>query len=63
MGSTSKCFIMAQSGHIIGTVNPPSKKKFGLYTNTNLTLSPQDWLQHAKFVSGSLERVVGRAFR
>jgi polyhydroxyalkanoate synthase len=53
MGSTSKRFIMAQSGHIAGIVNPPSKKKYGYYTNPDLNQSPEDWLQQATFVSGS----------
>ena len=31
MGSRSKRFIMSQSGHIAGIVNPPNKKKYGHY--------------------------------
>lgn len=50
MGSRSKRFIMSQSGHIAGIVNPPNKKKYGHYTNADLTLSPEEWLQQATFV-------------
>ena len=53
MGSTSKRFIMAQSGHIAGIVNPPSKNKYGHYINSDLNQSPEDWLKQATFVSGS----------
>ncbi len=53
MGSRSKRFIMSQSGHIAGIVNPPNKKKYGHYTNADLTLSPEEWLQQATFVPGS----------
>ncbi len=33
MGSRSKTFILSESGHIAGIVNPPTKKKYGHYTN------------------------------
>ncbi len=33
MGSKDKTFILSQSGHIAGIVNPPSKGKYGHYTN------------------------------
>ncbi|WP_298861301.1 class I poly(R)-hydroxyalkanoic acid synthase [uncultured Sulfitobacter sp.] len=53
MGSTDKTFIMTQSGHIAGIVNPPSKGKYGHYTNDDLTLSHEDWLAGADFTEGS----------
>jgi len=53
MGSTDKTFIMTQSGHIAGIVNPPSKGKYGHYTNSDLTLGHEDWLAGAKFTEGS----------
>lgn len=53
MGSDNKTFIMTQSGHIAGIVNPPSKKKYGHYTNTDLDLDHTDWLEGAKFHEGS----------
>jgi polyhydroxyalkanoate synthase len=33
MGSTDKTFILSESGHIAGIINPPSKGKYGHYTN------------------------------
>jgi poly[(R)-3-hydroxyalkanoate] polymerase subunit PhaC len=53
MGSDKKTFIMTQSGHIAGIVNPPSKKKYGHYTNDDLDLNHVDWLNGAKFHDGS----------
>lgn len=53
MGSKDKTFIMTQSGHIAGIVNPPSKGKYGHYTNEDLTLDHEGWLADAKFTEGS----------
>ena len=53
MGSKDKTFIMTQSGHIAGIVNPPSKKKYGHYTNEDLTLDHTDWQAGADFHDGS----------
>jgi polyhydroxyalkanoate synthase len=43
MGSKDKTFILSESGHIAGIVNPPSKKKYGHYTNENWPEDPADW--------------------
>ena len=53
MGSEDKTFVMTQTGHIAGIVNPPSKGKYGHYTNDNLSLDHEDWLEGAKFHEGS----------
>lgn len=53
MGSKDKTFILSQSGHIAGIVNPPSKKKYDHYLNDNLALTPEDWLEGATRVDGS----------
>ncbi len=53
MGSRSKKFILSQSGHIAGIINPPSKKKYGHFTNQDLTLSSDVWQKTADFDSGS----------
>ena len=45
--------ILSESGHIAGIVNPPSKKKYGHYTNEDLTLSPEKWQETADFSQGS----------
>jgi polyhydroxyalkanoate synthase len=51
--SLSKTFIVSQSGHIAGIVNPPSKKKYGHYTNINLKADAGDWMEGATFNEGS----------
>ena len=53
MGSKDKTFIVTQSGHIAGIVNPPSRKKYGHYTNPDLSLDHKDWLEDADFNEGS----------
>ncbi|MEM7520972.1 MAG: class I poly(R)-hydroxyalkanoic acid synthase [Pseudomonadota bacterium] len=53
MGAKDKTFIMTQSGHIAGIVNPPSKKKYGHYTNDDLSLPHEAWLEGAAFTEGS----------
>ena len=53
MGSKDKTFIMTQSGHIAGIVNPPSKNKYGHYTNEDLSLDYKDWQAAADFHEGS----------
>jgi polyhydroxyalkanoate synthase len=53
MGSRNKTFVVSQSGHIAGIVNPPSKKKYGHYTNGDLSLSADDWMAGGDFHEGS----------
>ncbi|MEM9476511.1 MAG: class I poly(R)-hydroxyalkanoic acid synthase [Pseudomonadota bacterium] len=53
MGSRSKMFILSESGHIAGIVNPPAKKKYGHYTNEDLSLAPEAWQKTATFNQGS----------
>ncbi|WP_173487709.1 alpha/beta hydrolase, partial [Aliiroseovarius sp. xm-m-354] len=53
MGSTDKTFIMAQSGHIAGIVNPPSRNKYGHYVNGDLGQDYAAWREAAKFHEGS----------
>lgn len=53
MGSANKTFLMTQSGHIAGIVNPPSKKKYGHYTNADMSLSPDAWQEGAEFHKGT----------
>ncbi|WP_417259292.1 class I poly(R)-hydroxyalkanoic acid synthase [Celeribacter sp.] len=53
MGSKDKTFILSESGHVAGIVNPPSKKKYGHYTNDDITLPPQEWKAKATFNEGS----------
>jgi polyhydroxyalkanoate synthase len=53
MGSKDKTFILSESGHIAGIVNPPSRKKYGHWTNPDLQLSPADWQAQADKHEGS----------
>ena len=53
MGSKDKTFILSESGHIAGIVNPPSKKKYGHYTNPELGLTAGDWYDTADKHDGS----------
>ncbi len=52
-GSRSKTFILSQSGHIAGIVNPPSKKKYGHYTNAGAIKDADAWYAGAEFHEGS----------
>ena len=52
-GSRNRTFILSESGHIAGIVNPPSKKKYGHYINDDLTGTAEDWKEGAKYHEGS----------
>ena len=53
MGSAEKTFILSESGHIAGIVNPPSKRKYGHYTSAGWPEDPAAWLADASFHEGS----------
>ncbi len=53
MGARDKTFILSESGHIAGIVNPPSKKKYGHYTNDAVTGTADDWKAAATYNEGS----------
>ncbi|MBT8423934.1 MAG: class I poly(R)-hydroxyalkanoic acid synthase [Silicimonas sp.] len=53
MGSKSKTFILSESGHIAGIVNPPSKMKYGHYTNSDWSGNADDWRKEAEYHEGS----------
>ncbi len=53
MGSGDKTFILSQSGHIAGIINPPSKGKYGHYTNDGSMTTPDEWLTGATFHAAS----------
>jgi len=48
-----KTFILSESGHIAGIVNPPSKNKYGHYTNTAAMTTPDAWFDGATRHDGS----------
>ncbi len=51
MKSRSKKFFLAESGHVAGVVNPPTKIKYGHYTNTKNPVSIDEWKQTAEYHS------------
>ncbi|MGB3406545.1 MAG: class I poly(R)-hydroxyalkanoic acid synthase [Jannaschia sp.] len=55
MGATDKTFMLSQSGHIAGIVNPPSRNKYGHYINDGDGdwKSPEEWFEHTTFHDGS----------
>ncbi|WP_232962358.1 PHA/PHB synthase family protein [Paracoccus tegillarcae] len=54
MGSEDKRFILSESGHIAGIVNPPSKKKYGHYSGgSDFENGFQAWKDSAGFTQGS----------
>lgn len=46
-------FVLSGSGHIAGIVNPPSKQKYGYWTNPSLAETPQAWFAGAEKHEGS----------
>jgi polyhydroxyalkanoate synthase len=46
-------FVLSQSGHIAGVLNPPIKKKYGFWTNEQLPPRPVKWYESAQFTEGS----------
>ncbi|MCF3973923.1 class I poly(R)-hydroxyalkanoic acid synthase [Paracoccus sp. EGI L200073] len=54
MGSRDKTFILSESGHIAGIVNPPSKKKYGHYVGgKDFDHGQEAWRESASFNAGS----------
>ena len=54
MASKDKTFILSESGHIAGIVNPPSKMKYGHYAgSTNFSDDHQVWKDESQFATGS----------
>jgi polyhydroxyalkanoate synthase subunit PhaC len=53
MASKEKNFILSESGHVAGIINPPSKQKYGHWTNPDMSLSPDAWQANADKHEGS----------
>ena len=53
MGGRSKTFILAESGHIAGIINPPGKNKYGFFLNFDPKKTPEKWHSNAKYHAGS----------
>jgi polyhydroxyalkanoate synthase len=46
-------FILAESGHVIGAINPPSAKKYGFLFEGILGNGFEEWVKTAKYSKGS----------
>lgn len=46
-------FILAESGHIAGIINPPAAKKYGFWQNDAQCESPEAWYEGANHQTGS----------
>lgn len=46
-------FVLAGSGHVAGVINPPSKNKYGFFTNPYLSKNPHEWLDTSTKHEGS----------
>ena len=53
IGSRSKRFILAESGHVAGVVNPPNKKKYGYYSNNRFPQDVDKWREDAMHTRAS----------
>jgi polyhydroxyalkanoate synthase subunit PhaC len=53
MGSRDRTFILSESGHVAGIVNPPTRKKYGHYTSEAPFESADAWLAGATRHDGS----------
>ncbi|EJB5281715.1 class I poly(R)-hydroxyalkanoic acid synthase [Vibrio vulnificus] len=49
----NKTFVLGESGHIAGIVNPPAKNKYSFWVNDNLDESADEWLSNAQHKEGS----------
>ncbi|MBE0453477.1 class I poly(R)-hydroxyalkanoic acid synthase [Roseovarius autotrophicus] len=52
-GAKDRTFIVSESGHIAGIVNPPTKKKYGHFTNDDLSGDADAWIAGATRHEGS----------
>lgn len=47
-------FVLGESGHIAGVINPPAAKpKYGYWTNDRIAATPERWLEKAEHHRGS----------
>ena len=51
--SKDKTFVLSESGHIAGIINPPSKRKYGHYTNDAALNDADNWQATATHHDGS----------
>jgi len=48
-----RVFTLADSGHVAGVINPPSKNKYCYWTSEKLPLKAEQWFDQAKQFAGS----------
>ena len=54
MGAADKTFILSESGHVAGVVNPPGREKYGHYTGDGGFENGSDgWFNTARMIKGS----------
>ena len=53
MASADKTFILSESGHIAGIINPPGRDKYGHYTHDGPLTDADTWKDGATFHKGS----------
>jgi polyhydroxyalkanoate synthase len=46
-------FVLTESGHVAGVVNPAGTGKYGHWINPNVGTAPDEWLKQAELVPGS----------
>ena len=51
--STVQDFILAESGHIAGIINPPTKKKYGHHFNSKGSRNLSEWREQAEYGDGT----------
>ncbi len=52
-GSQEKKFVLGESGHIAGAINPVSRNRRGYWINDNLSQGDNEWLESATHLPGS----------
>ena len=53
MGAADKTFVLSESGHVAGIVNPPSRGKYGHWSGGSLDLDPDAWKEDSQHTKGS----------
>jgi polyhydroxyalkanoate synthase len=46
-------FIVGESGHVAGIINPPSQQKYGYWDNSSFKEQPEEWIESATHHTGS----------